>query len=368
MYNYLFMFKKYNIDSDIRKAETLPASFYKDQEVFEALKEHVFLKSWQWIGDDNQVNQSQSIYPFVLLDGFLTEPVLLTKDENDNINCLTNVCTHRGNIVALHPGKTKKLTCMYHGRRFNLNGTFEYMPEFHEAEDFPRPCDNLHKFPLKKWKQFLFAGLNPKFDFQQVIDKITERIGFLPLNEFKLDTTLSKDFLVHAHWALYCDNYLEGFHVPFVHDDLNKVLDYGNYKTEIYDYCNLQIGYTEEATEVFDLPKNHIDYGKKVAAYYYWVFPNMMFNFYPWGLSVNIVKPLDINRTKVSFLSYVYDPSKLNKGAGSGLEKVEREDEFIVENVQKGVRSSFYKAGRFSPTREQGVHHFHRLIAEFLNQ
>lgn len=207
------------------------------------------------------------------------------------------------------------------------------MPEFDDAEDFPRPCDNLYQFPLRKWGQFLFVGLNPLFDFQQVIDKMNERVGFLPLNEFLLDKSLSKDFLIHAHWALYCDNYLEGFHVSFVHEELNKVLDYGSYKTEVYKYCNLQIGYADDATEVFDLPKNHIDYGKNVAAYYYWVFPNMMFNFYPWGLSVNIVKPLDINRTKVSFITYVYDPSKLNVGAGSGLEKVEREDEFVVEHV-----------------------------------
>ena len=361
------MVRKFNINPDIKKAETLPASFYKDQNIFEAIKEQVFLNSWQWVGDENLVRQSQSVHPFVLLDSFLTEPMLLTRDKDDNISCITNVCTHRGNIVALHPGKSKKLTCMYHGRRFNLRGEFEYMPEFDKAEDFPRPCDNLHQFPLRKWGPFLFAGLNPSFDFQQVIDKMNERMGFLPLNEFSLDESLNKDFLVHANWALYCDNYLEGFHVPFVHEDLNKVLDYGSYKTEIYDYCNLQIGYTDEATEVFDLPEDHIDYGKNVAAYYYWVFPNMMFNFYPWGLSVNIVKPLDINRTKVSFITYVYDPSKLDKGAGSGLEKVEREDEFVVEHVQKGVRSSFYKAGRFSPTREQGVYHFHSLLSQFLN-
>ena len=147
-----------------------------------------------------------------------------------------------------------------------------------------------------------------------------------------------------------------------------EIVDYGSYKTEIYDYCNLQIGFTDEATEVFDLPKNHIDYGKNVAAYYYWVFPNMMFNFYPWGLSVNIVKPLDLNRTKVSFISYVLDPTKLDRGASGDIDKVQREDEFVVEHVQKGVRSSFYKAGRFSPTREKGVHHFHRLLAEFLNK
>jgi len=362
------MTSKFNIDQDITKAETLPASFYKDESVFEIIKEKIFLKSWQWIGDENLVRRPESVHPFVLLDSYLTEPMLLTKDKEEHISCLTNVCTHRGNLVVLNLGKTKKLTCLYHGRRFNLKGKFEYMPEFKEAENFPRPCDNLHKFPLKKWGPFLFAGLNPTFDFQSVIDKMKERIGFLPLHEFFLNKSLSKDFLVHAHWALYCDNYLEGFHVPFVHKDLNAVLDYGSYKTEVYQYCNLQIGYTDEATEVFDLPEDHIDYGKNVAAYYYWVFPNMMFNFYPWGLSLNIVKPLDINRTKVSFISYVYDPSKLGKGAGSGLEKVEREDEFVVEHVQKGVRSSFYKAGRFSPTREQGVHHFHRLIAEFLNQ
>jgi choline monooxygenase len=359
---------KFHIDSDITKAETLPSKFYKDQSIFDSLKDNVFLKSWQWIGDENLVKLNQSVHPFVLLDGFLTEPMVLTKDTDYAIQCLSNVCTHRGNLVILNPAKSKKMTCSYHGRRFNLKGEFEHMPEFEDAQNFPRPCDDLHQFPLRKWKQFLFVGLNPSFDFQQVIDKMNERVGFLPLDEFVLDNSISKDFFVHANWALYCDNYLEGFHVPFVHEDLNAVLDYGSYKTEIYEYCNLQIGYTDEATEVFDLPKDHIDYGKNVAAYYYWVFPNMMFNFYPWGLSINIVKPLDIYKTKVSFISYVYDASKLNKGAGNGLDKVEREDEIVVENVQKGVRSSFYKAGRFSPTREQGVHHFHRLLAEFLNQ
>ncbi len=358
---------RFSIETDISKAETLPASFYRNKDVFELLKEKVFLKSWQWIGDENLVKLPQSVHPFVLLDGYLTEPLLITKELDETIHCLSNVCTHRGNLVALNPGKSKKLICTYHGRRFGLDGSYQSMPEFEEVKNFPRPCDSLHKLPIERWGPLLFAGLNADFEFSSVIEKMKERVGFLPLNDFFLDPVLSKDFLVHAHWALYCDNYLEGFHVPFVHEELSKVLDYGSYKTEIYDYCNLQIGYTDDATEVFDLPEGHPDYGKNVGAYYYWVFPNMMFNFYPWGLSINVVKPLDINRTKVSFISYVYDPSKLDKGAGSGLEKVQREDEFVVENVQKGVNSSFYKAGRFSPTREQGVHHFHRLLEKFIN-
>jgi len=360
------MGEKFHVDSDIRKAETLPAAFYRDSEVFDRIRERIFLKTWQFAGDENLVKLPGSVYPFVLLDNFLTEPMVLTRDKDGELHCLSNVCTHRANLVSLGAGKAKKLTCMYHGRRFGLDGKFEHMPEFAEAEEFPRACEDLYVFPLRKWGPWLFAGLNPAFDFQEVLDIMKERIGFMPLEQFAFDESLSKDYLVHAHWALYCDNYLEGFHVPFVHEGLNKVLDYGSYTTEIYEHCNLQIGYADQGTEVFDLPPGHIDEGKNVAAYYYWVFPNMMFNFYPWGLSLNIVRPLDLNRTKVSFLSYVCDPGKLGKGAGTDLEKVEREDEFVVENVQRGIRSSFYRGGRFSPKREKGVHHFHRLLSEYL--
>ncbi|MCA0930965.1 aromatic ring-hydroxylating dioxygenase subunit alpha [Lutimonas saemankumensis] len=355
------------VDPDIKKASTLPSSFYQEEKVFENMKEKIFLKSWQFVGDEKLAGIAKSVHPFVFLDKFMTEPLVLTRDEEDQLHCMTNVCTHRANLVVLGSGKQKKLTCMYHGRRFDLKGRFEYMPEFKDAENFPRECDHLREFPLVKWGPLLFTGLNPAFDFKEVIYTMKERIGFLPINEFKLDNSLSRDYLVQAHWALYCDNYLEGFHVPFVHEGLNQVLDYGSYSTEIYKYCNLQIGYADDASDVFELPKDHIDYGKNVAAYYYWVFPNMMFNFYPWGLSINVVKPLTRERTKVSFISYVYDPEKLEKGAGQDLDKVEREDEFVVENVQQGMLSSFYKAGRFSPSKEKGVHHFHRLLADFMN-
>ena len=199
---------KYKIDPDITKAETLPSTFYKNSSVFELIKNKIFLKSWQCIGDSDLVKDKSSIYPTVILENYLNEPIVLTKDEKGAIHCLTNVCTHRGNILVFEPGKSKKITCMYHGRRFNNKGEFEFMPEFDKAKNFPRPCDNLHKFPLVKWGKLLFAGLNPTFDFQKVIDRMNERIGFLPIDKFEPDNSLSKDFTINAHWALYCDNYL----------------------------------------------------------------------------------------------------------------------------------------------------------------
>ena len=91
-----------------------------------------------------------------------------------------------------------------------------------------------------------------------------------------------------------------------------------------------------------------------------------MFNVYPWGISVNIVKPLAVDRSRVSYLTYVWDESKLDAGAGSNLDRVEREDEAIVEACQRGLRSRLYERGRYSPSREQGVHHFHRILAAAL--
>jgi choline monooxygenase len=361
------MSDQFNINKDIRIAETLPAKFYRSQKVFDAIKEDIFLKTWQWIGDESLVPLAQYAHPFIFLDSYITEPLVLVRDKENTIKCFSNVCTHRGNIVVDSPGKATQLRCLYHGRRYNLDGSFKSMPEFEEAKNFPRPCDNLREFLVATLDPFIFVSLNPVFDFDTVLQVMIDRIGFLPMHQFKLRKDLSKDYLVNCHWALYCDNYLEGFHIPFVHDSLNSVLDYGNYTTEIYDHCNLQIGYANSGEEVFDLPEYHTDYGKNIAAYYYWIFPNMMFNFYPWGLSINIVKPMTLNQTKVSFITYVHDESKLNKGAGALLDKVEREDEFVVESVHKGVQSRFYTTGRFSPTREKGVHHFHRLLAKYLS-
>lgn len=194
-----------------------------------------------------------------------------------------------------------------------------------------------------------------------------ERMNWLPLQEFNFRPDLSRDYFINANWALYCENYLEGFHIPFVHEGLNAALDFSDYSTELfYPYSSLQLGISKTGKNCFDLPTSSPDFGKKLAAYYFWVFPNMMFNFYPWGLSINIIEPQDVNKTKIRFLSYVWKEELREKGAGSNLDKVEMKDEAIVQQVQQGVRSSFYTHGRYSVSRKKGTHHFHRLLAAFL--
>jgi len=356
----------FSVNPDITRAETLPSGFYTSKDFFDLSKEKIFARSWQWVGLLEEVKTPGQTYPFTMLPGYLDEPLLLTRDQNDQLHCISNVCTHRGNLVCEKGGIEKNLRCRYHGRRFNLDGTFIAMPEFEGVENFPSVRDDLTKIPFKTWGGFAFTSLFPAFDFEDAFGEMINRISFLNPENYVFSTAHSKDYLVNANWALYCENYLEGFHIPYVHASLNQLLDYGSYASEIYRYANLQLGYTRQGEESFKIPDSSPDFGKHIAAYYFWIFPNLMFNFYPWGLSLNVVKPISVNQSKVSFLTYIADQEKFERGAMSMTDRVEREDEAIVENVQRGMRSRFYKNGRYSPKREQGTHHFHRLIAEFL--
>ena len=353
---------KLNIDDDIRKAKTIPSKFYHSPKVYRKLKK-LFNRSWQFVGD-TELLQKNNTHPGILLEGMVDEPYVLVKD-GEKFSCMSNVCTHRGNIICEKAAKTKNLVCGYHGRQFNIDGKMKFMPEFENVENFPSESDNLPQIEMDLWKIMIFIINDKKCEITELIGPMIERLSWLPVEEFKYKPELSRVYNVKANWALYCDNYLEGFHIPFVHKDLNQALEYDEYFTEGIDNTVLQIGVGKDNEHTFDLPKKHQDYGKNVAAYYFFLFPNMMFNFYPWGLSVNVVKPKSPEETQVQYYTYVWKEELMEKGAGSGLDKVELEDEEIVESVQKGVKSKAYDRGKYSPKREIGVHYFHKLIQKY---
>ena len=341
----------YSVDPDITVAATLPGRFYSDEAAFALLRERVFARSWQWVGPLDDVGEPESLSPRTLLPGFLDEPVLLARDSAGELRCLSNVCTHRGNLLVAAPCRAKQIRCGYHSRRFALDGRMAFMPEFGEARNFPSAADDLPALPLVQWAGLGFAAIDPAAPFERFFAEAQAGMAAEPLASMRHEPSRDRDYTVHAHWALYVDNYLEGFHIPFVHAGLDEVVDCGSYEVALHPNAVLQVARDRQGA---------------VAARYWWIFPNLMLNFYPWGLSLNLVQPQSTQRTHVLFRSFVWDASKLETGAGAALDRVEKEDEAIVHAVQRGVRSRLYKHGRYSPARERGVHHFHRLLCAAL--
>lgn len=346
------------IDSDIRVAKTLPSEFYTESDRYHDILK-AFASTWQFVGLETQFESA--ITPVQHLEKILNEP-MVRAGKKEETKILSNVCPHRGMVLCHESSDKSTIQCPYHGRTFDRNGKLKHMPGFEETLDFPNESDDLHAFEFQRWNGFEFTSIEPGNSLENVLKNIQDRVGWF-LSDLTYDPTRDRDWEINANWMLYVDNYLEGFHIPFVHPELNNALDNSGYSTECFEFGVLQIGTAKKGGVCFDIPSSSTDSGKRIAAYYWWIFPNLMFNVYPWGVSVNIVVPNGPHSTSVLFRSYVKHPELLNQGAGSELDKVELQDQFVVENCMTGLRSRFYNRGRYSPKHEQGVHHFHRMIS-----
>ena len=347
-----------SIDPDIRRARSLPSEAYTSDAWFARIRDRVLSRTWHFVADEGRIATAGHVMPCTLLERCLDEPVVLSRDAAGVLHAMSNVCTHRGNLVVHEAGPSQGLRCRYHGRRFRLDGTFASMPEFEGVEGFPASSDDLARVGLGRLAGLLFASVAAAMPFDDLVAPVLGQLPAGALAGMTFAPERSRDYEVAANWALYCDNYLEGFHIPFVHPGLAATVEYDTYRTDLLRWGTMQVAQAKSGEDAFD---------GGVAAYYAFLFPATMLNVYPWGLSMNVIRPLATGRTAVSFRTYVRDPSRLERGAGANLHSVEMEDEAVVEAVQRGVRSRLYRAGRYSPTRETGVHHFHRLLAELMS-
>jgi choline monooxygenase len=349
------------IDDDIRRARTRPGSDYGDPAVFAHEVSAVLARSW--LSVPAPPDAPGWAEPHCLLPGALDEPVLCTRDGSGQVHWMSNVCTHRGMTVVCEAGPAKRLRCVYHGRRFGLDGRLQAAPGFEDAADFPQPIDDLPGLAQAAWGPLHFVSLDPPMPAEDWLAPLRQTLGFMPLDALVASPQTSRDYEIAANWALYVDNYLEGFHIPTVHKGLARALDVAAYETRLAPSGSLQVGMAAEGEPSFELPPGHADAGRQVAAYYLHLFPTTMVNAYPWGLSVNRVEPMGPRKTRVRFVEYLWRPELRDSGAGAALHQVELEDEAIVEQTQLGVRSRLYTRGRYAPRHEQAVHHFHRMLS-----
>jgi choline monooxygenase len=350
------------IDPHIERAWTLPSEAYTSSDLFTDLCKKLLQESWHYAGTSEDLKAPGSCLPVRLEVGSSFQEILLTRDFDDQIHAISNVCTHRGALVQEGFGVVRSLRCRYHGRRFGLDGCFLSMPEFEGVENFPAESDNLPKLHVAQFGPMIFCSIKPSTSFAEWIEPMTSMIDSFEVSRMEMDRTEIREYLVRANWIAYLDNYLEGFHIPYIHPSLNEELAYGEYHVELFPTGSLQIGTASEGAVKFAKGELSESLGDSIGALYYHFFPLTMFNLYPWGISLNVVTPLAVDRTRVTFFPFVLNSSLRERGAGSALDRVEREDEAVVESVQKGLTGPLYARGRYSVIRERAVHHFHRFI------
>ncbi|HTP80678.1 MAG TPA: aromatic ring-hydroxylating dioxygenase subunit alpha [Bacteroidota bacterium] len=336
----------------IEQAETIPSRWYTDQRFLELEKKAIFEDSWQYVGHTSKLGAAGSQIVGTVADN----PVLVVRGNDSRLRAFYNVCRHRGGPLALEDCTSKVLQCKYHGWTYLLDGSLRGTPKFDRTELFDKKDYGLVPVEVETWQDLVFVHLSEhRHPLEKTLDGIARRISPMKIGGKKFHSRVVYD--VRCNWKVYVDNYLEGYHLPYVHPELTTMLDYQNYVTETFGQYSLQFSRIAKSGGVYD----------SGSAFYYFVFPNFMLNILPGRLQTNLVHPVSSDRCRVIF-DYLYDDTESAAGRKrieddlSYSDRVQQEDIEICERVQQGLSSRAYDKGRFSPEMEAGVYHFQSLL------
>lgn len=359
-------FENLQIEQNVSRAWTLPALLYFDPNVFAAEKEKIFSRTWQVIGHHDQVKEAGDYFTTELVG----EPLLVARGADGKLRAFYNVCRHRAGPPAEGCGSRKLFRCGYHGWTYGLDGSLISATEIEGVEGF-RPEDfALVPVRVEEWFNFIFVNLDSGArPLQESLSQLTPQVDRVPFVGLKLYERRSYE--MNCNWKTYVDNYLEGYHLPSVHPGLNRELDYNAYVVEPHAEYVRQFSPIRGAQPGDQASRRYQEAGDNLTTDYFWIFPNWMLNCYPDNISLNIVLPIDAERSRAIFEWYLPEKEHESAAAQASVEfsdQIQVEDVGICEWVQKNLRSRSYSRGRFSVKQEKGVHAFHRMYVDWMKK
>ncbi|HYE65359.1 MAG TPA: aromatic ring-hydroxylating dioxygenase subunit alpha [Pyrinomonadaceae bacterium] len=352
--------ESYDPHAPLNEAWTIPASWYLDARIMELERRTVFARSWQLVGRADQVREPGQFITFELAG----EPLLIVRGRDRVLRGFFNVCRHHAAAVMTEPeGTAPHLRCPYHGWTYTLEGELKGTPDFSGVRNFDRATNGLVPVETTVWEKCVFARLD------SVGPTLEEFLGADLMGQLSslglesLHWMERRCYDLDCNWKVFVDNYLDGgYHVPYLHQGLDSVLDYSNYMIETGERFCLQ--WSPIVADGAEPQTVAVRRGER--ALYYWIYPNLMINCYDGMMDTNLVIPRGVDRTEVIFDFYFQDVSERarerNLASIAVGQRIQNEDVAICRAVQRGLASRAYAAGRLSVRREAGEHLFHRLL------
>lgn len=334
---------------------------YTDPSVLSRELERVFARSWQFAG----ALEDLAAPGCFLSCEIAGEPVVVV-NEDGRLRAFSAVCRHRAGRVAGGKGCARALRCAYHGWTYGLDGRLLGAPEM---PDLDRSQVCLPEFRAEAFGPFVFVCLDA--DVPGIADSF-DPVGADPLVARTTGWRFYRrhDYLLACDWKVYVDNYLEGYHIPVAHPELNRQIDYGAYRVETFRNVSRQHAPVKAADTLYH---RDLGAGQEPEARYWWMFPNLMLNLYPDHVQLNAVLPEGPGRCRVRFEWFVPEPPPADWEARFAAnfafsDAVQAEDIELCEAVQKGLGSRTYTDPRICEARENGVAHFHGLWREAMGR
>jgi choline monooxygenase len=322
---------------------TLPAAWYFATDRYDRERLSIFANEWIWFAAEAEVGDPCT-YVSQVIAGW---PLLVVRGSDGVLRGFHNVCRHRaGPLVDDGSGACANLVCQYHGWAYSFDGRLRSARDFGETLD--QDDYALHPIQVAVWRGQVFVNLNaaaPPLE-EDLRDFFAEMNDF-PLEAMTLVRSARHDLA--CNWKTYADNYLEGYHIPLLHPELNRQFDAKRYRVELGDrYCR----HTAPSRD-----------GSETEGRWLFRWPNLAMNIYGDSMNVEVIVPTGGESCAVLYSHFFTDPDAADVADVIAFaDLVLEQDRRMVEAVQRNLSAGVYGSGLLSPRHENGVLQFQDLV------
>ena len=343
-------------------ARGLPAAAYTSEAFFALENRRIFSESWVFAGLVHELPRTGDVAPVTVAG----QPVLLVRDAGQRIRAFHNVCRHRCLKLVDRPGNLgRTIRCPYHSWTYGLDGALHIAPYFggrdpRAAPDgFDRRQHGLVPVRSATWHDWIFVNLEGSAPpLEQFVAPLESRLDGLDLTRMHHLVTIDLGE-VAANWKLLIENFIEPYHVQFVHSTTTEqpLADHSTVNERGCLGCAVDV--SDRATREDTLSAD---------SRFLTLFPNFVFGLYlPDQIGVHLDVPLAPDRTLQRRAIYSLGPEPAPAAHAEQLAKlwhdVHREDHAICERLQQGRASSAaVEGGVLSPVWEDSVRSFQELV------
>ena len=355
-----------NLLEEKKIANGLPSLAYTDSEFWQMECETVLANNWTFVGFAHELKKCGDVLPISVAE----KPILLVKNTDGNIVAFHNVCKHRCLKLVDQPKNVGKLiSCPYHAWAFDLDGKLRASPFFGGTDKDQQPPDFnaddhcLEPVRIKVWHDWIFVNLNNNaLSFEEYAAPLIKRFKNVNFEKIYPAGTIEFD-KISTNWKFLIENYIEPYHVPFVHSKTTKQ-PLSDHYTIVDGRClGSGVNLSEENTAEDKL---------SVSSKYLSLFPNFIIGTYCLDqryLGVHLNQALGPNCSYQKRVIYASEGHELTKDEVEFHKKlwtqVHKEDHAICEWLQQGRASPVAKKGGvLSPHWENHVREFQKLVIE----
>ena len=371
-------------------ASTLLPDAYTSQEFFDMEREKVFASSWIPVGCTSQVEGPGQTF----VTQVAGRSIIVTRDKAGELRAFHNVCRHRATKL-LEEGcqviRNNRIRCPYHSWTYDLEGTCLGTPLF-EGSDIPEDQQAIFDMSdvkgfdkedygllpvnVDSWGFLVFVNLDPdSAALHEQLGDLPERCSGYRLDEWKL--MRQRDYEIGANYKLIGENFMEFYHLPWVHPELVKVSrmeDHYRWQGpgKYTGMCTTPISRNTEDGGWEGLPPmDALDEDDAQSGRFIWLFPNTAVNILPNHSFVMITRPQGPDRTVESTFILSHPGSVDTPGSGEALDQLAKfwdlvnvQDIEIVELVQQGISNPAYRGGRMCYRFEEPLHRYQNMVID----